>query len=73
MDMNDMVITIATGITRVNNTVRPRTYTVQKGDSLYKIARRFYGNGALWTMLYETNGEIISHHMLINAGTVLQL
>lgn len=73
MDMNDMVITLSTGITRVNNSVTPKTYVVQKGDSLYKIARRFYGDGAMWTSLYEKNAESISHPLLLAVGTVLQL
>jgi len=73
MSMNDMIITLATGKTRINNSVRPRTYVVQKGDSLYKIARRFDGNGALWTRLYEKNSGILRHPLLIEAGTVLQL
>lgn len=32
-----------------------RVYTVQKGDSLYKIARRFYNDQARWRDIWEAN------------------
>jgi len=70
---NDMIITLATGKPRVNNAIMPKTYTVQKGDSLYKIARRFYGDGAMWETLYERNAASISHPLLLKVGTVLYL
>ena len=40
--------------------VRPVTnseaYVVQKGDTLYSIARRFYGSGNNWKTIAELNG-----------------
>ena len=70
---SDMIITLATGKTRVNSSIMPRTYTVQAGDSLYKIARRFYGDGSLWEMLYEKNETTLAHPLLLPVGTVLYL
>lgn len=32
-----------------------RTYTVQKGDSLWKIAKREYGSGLRWTDIRDAN------------------
>lgn len=32
-------------------------YTVKKGDSLWGIAVSFYGNGSLYTKIYEANGK----------------
>ena len=70
---SDMIITLATGKTRVNNSIMPKTYTVQAGDSLYKIARRFYSDGSLWETLYEKNEATLVHPLLLPIGTVLYL
>lgn len=32
-----------------------RTYTVKKGDSLSKIAQKYYGNGNRWQRIYNAN------------------
>lgn len=56
---------------RVDNTVQPRTYTVQPGDCLWNIAKKFYGNGALYTKIYEANKSVIGGNPnLIYAGQV---
>lgn len=70
---NDMILTLSTGKPRVNNSIIPKTYIVMKGDSLYKIARRFYGDGSLWEELYEKNKTIITHPLLIPVGAMLYL
>ncbi len=59
---------------RVDNTVVPQTYTVVSGDSLYNIAKRFYGDGSLYTKIYETNmTQIGSNPNAISAGMVLSI
>ena len=70
---SDMIVTLATGKSRVNNTITPKTYTVQKGDSLYKIARKMYGDGALWSDLYDRNTSTLKHPCLLKEGMVLYL
>ena len=47
------------------------TYTVQKGDCLWNIAKKFYGNGAKYTKIYEANKDKITNPNLIYAGQVL--
>lgn len=32
-----------------------KTYTVKKGDCLWNIAKKLYGNGAQWTKIYNAN------------------
>ena len=34
-------------------------YTVKKGDTLWKISRKFYGSGAKWKDIYNANKSII--------------
>ena len=36
-----------------------QTYVVVKGDCLYTIARKFYGDGAKYIAIYEANREVI--------------
>ncbi len=46
-----------------------KVYTVVSGDSLSKIAQKFYGNAALWTQIYTANrGAIGANPNLIHAG-----
>lgn len=48
-----------------------RTYTVQSGDYLWKIAKQLYGDGALWKKIYEANKDKISDPNLIYPKQVL--
>jgi nucleoid-associated protein YgaU len=36
-----------------------QTYVLQPGDTLSKLARRFYGNARAWRRIYEANSETI--------------
>lgn len=59
---------------RVDNTVQPKTYTVVSGDCLWNIAKKFYGNGAQYTKIYNANkGVIGGNPNLIYAGQVLKI
>lgn len=49
----------------------PKTYTVQKGDSLWNIAKKQLGNGNRWSEIYELNKDKIKNASLIYAGQVL--
>ena len=44
---------------RVDNSVKPMTFTVKSGDCLWNIAKKFYGNGALYTKIYNANKSVI--------------
>lgn len=50
-----------------------RTYTVQKGDSLSKIALREYGDAQQWHRIYEANRDLIKDPDLIQPGWTLKL
>jgi len=39
-----------------------KVYVVKPGDSLYKIAKQVYGNGAKYNMIYEANRNVIGNN-----------
>lgn len=50
------------------------SYTVKKGDCLWAIARKFYGNGAQWAKIYDANrGVIGGNPSLIYPGQVFTI
>lgn len=54
----------------------PKTYTVQEGDSLWKIAQKYLGNGSRWNEIYTYNNNksiIGGNPNLIKAGQVLAI
>lgn len=51
-----------------------QSYTVVKGDCLWNIAKRFYGNGSKYTVIYNANrGVIGGNPNLIYPGQVLTI
>lgn len=50
-----------------------QTYTVQKGDCLWNIAKKFYGNGSKYTIIYNANKDKIKSPNLIYTGQVLTI
>ncbi len=51
-----------------------QTYTVVKGDCLWNIAKKFYGSGAKYTIIYNANKSIVgSNPNLIYPGQVLTI
>lgn len=53
------------------NKPKQKTYTVKKGDCLWNIAKKFYGNGAQYTKIYNANKSKIKNPNLIYVGQVL--
>lgn len=51
-----------------------QTYTVVSGDCLWNIAKKFYGNGSKYTVIYNANkGVIGGNPNLIRPGQVLTI
>lgn len=49
------------------------TYTVVSGDSLSKIAKRFYGEANQWRKIFDANKDQIDDPDLIHPGQVLRI
>lgn len=49
------------------------TYVVKAGDTLWKIAAEHYGDGSLWTKIYEDNRDIIRDANMIRVGLEIRI
>jgi nucleoid-associated protein YgaU len=55
------------------STVSTVSYTVAAGDTLSKIAQRFYGSAAYWKKIYNDNSAIIKNPNKIYVGQVITI
>lgn len=53
--------------------VGEQSYTVQKGDSLSKIAKQVYGDGNAWKQIFEANRDVLSDPDKIMPGQTLRI
>ena len=56
-----------------NNAPTAKTYTVVKGDCLWNIAKKYYGNGSSYTKIYNANRDKIKNPNLIYPGQILTI
>ena len=65
---------ISSSSSRTDPTPSAQTYTVVRGDCLWNIAKKFYGSGAKYTVIYNSNrGVIGGNPNLIYPGQVLTI
>lgn len=57
----------------VKNPKANSTYTIKSGDTLWAIAKKFYGDGAKYTAIYNANKSKIKNPNLIYPGQVLTI
>lgn len=50
-----------------------KTYTVKNGDCLWNIAKRFYGDGSLYSKIYNANKDKIKDPNVIYTGQVIRI
>lgn len=50
-----------------------KTYTVAKGDNLYKIAKKTLNDGTIWKQIYELNKDAIKNPDFIYPGQIIAL
>jgi len=48
-----------------------QTHTVEKGDVLWDLAKRYYGDGRRWKKIYEANREVLPSSSNLPVGVVL--
>lgn len=49
------------------------SYTVQKGDTLWSIANKIYGDGNQWKRIQEANKAVLGGSNSLKAGMVLEI
>lgn len=60
-------------ITDIVNSIFGQWYVIKKGDSLWSIAKKFYGNGAQYTKIYNANKTKIKNPNSIPVGQVIKI
>jgi nucleoid-associated protein YgaU len=61
---------------RVDSTeeiVGEQSYTIEKGDTLSKIAKTHYGSANAWKQIFEANRDVIDDPDRIFPGQVIKL
>lgn len=71
-DIKNNIATIKDDTTRIDNTIIPKTYTVQKGDCLFNISKKIYGDGSKWKDIHKANPNIKNPN-LIYPGDIIKL
>ena len=64
-------------MSRADATAEPaateKIHTVEKGDTLSKIAKEYYGDASKWKAIHEANRDLITNPDLIQIGWALKI
>jgi nucleoid-associated protein YgaU len=52
-------------------TTTPGTHTISPGDTLYGLARKYYGDSAMWVKIHDANEDNIEDKRLLEVGQTL--
>lgn len=63
----------AAGSKTDDTTKTSRVYVVQGGDSLSKIAKKFYGDANTWKRIFDANRDVVKNPDLIQPGWKLRI
>ena len=62
-----------TAATETENPKNSGTHTVVKGDTLWAISKKYYGDGSKYTKIYQANTDKIKNPALIYPGQILTI
>ncbi len=65
--------TVNAGATAPSPSNAPRTYTVQSGDTLSAISKRFYGTPSRWIDIYQANRDRLSSESALRVGQEVRI
>ena len=69
-----MLLTLATfAVAQELRGDHPSTYTVQKGDTLSKISKQFYGDANKYKKIFDANKDQLKDPDKIQPGQVLRI
>lgn len=71
--IEDKKATVEATKRETSNAPKETAYTVKKGDCLWNIAKKYLGDGALYSKIYDLNKAQISDPNLIHPGQTLIL
>ncbi len=54
-------------------TAQMRQHTVEKGDTLFVLAQRYYGNRSKWRDIYAANRDVMPNENSLQIGMVLKI
>lgn len=51
----------------------PKTYVIQKGDTLQKISEKFYGTTKKFDKIYQANKDVLKDKNTLKVGTKIKI
>jgi nucleoid-associated protein YgaU len=70
---DDKTPPVASGTDTQASNPYTQTYTVVSGDTLSKIAQKYYGDPALYTKIFEANRDVLRDPNKIMPGQKLRI
>lgn len=67
------VVAAKTGLKEEKIVSEPQSYTIEHGDSLWKISEKFYGDGRKWQLISDANKTTITTPNKLKVGTKITI
>ena len=66
---------VTSGVTSTEDAIggQGRSYTIEKGDTLSAVSKRFYGKAKFWRQIFEANRDTIEDPDRIFPGQTIKL